>query len=52
MQGRDLGAVTRDVEQRLQQVQFPLGYHAEVLGEYAERQAAQQRMLLLPRWPR
>ena len=33
----------RDVEQRLQTVKFPLGYHAEVLGEYAERQAAQSR---------
>lgn len=42
--GRDVGAVTRDVEQRLQQVEFPLGYHTEVLGEYAERQAAQNRL--------
>src|SRR5207247_8122800 len=25
---------------------YPLGYHAEVLGEYAERQAAQSRLLL------
>ena len=27
-------------------VEFPLGYHAEVLGEYAERQAAEQHILL------
>ncbi|HMN26699.1 MAG TPA: efflux RND transporter permease subunit, partial [Caldilineaceae bacterium] len=44
--GRDVGAVTRDVEQRLQQIPFPLGYHTEVLGEYVERQAAQNRLLL------
>jgi len=30
----------------LQTVKFPLGYHAEVLGEYAERQAASNRLLL------
>jgi CzcA family heavy metal efflux pump len=45
VRGRDIGAVAQDVEQRLQTVQFPLGYHAEVLGEYAERQAAQGRLL-------
>jgi Cu/Ag efflux pump CusA len=43
---RDIGAVTRDVEQRLQDVEFPLGYHTEVLGEYVERQAAQQHILI------
>ena len=36
----DLGAVAREVERRLQKVTFPLGYHAEVLGEYRERRAA------------
>jgi Cu/Ag efflux pump CusA len=44
--GRDLGAVVSDVKQRLQKVNFPLGYHAEVLGEYQERQDAQGRLLL------
>jgi Cu/Ag efflux pump CusA len=39
--------VAGDVEQRLGQVQFPHGYHAEVLGEYAERQAAERRLLSL-----
>ena len=43
--GRDLGAVTRDVEARLQQIPFPLEYHAEVLGASAERQAALLRLL-------
>ncbi|MFN8566888.1 MAG: efflux RND transporter permease subunit [Kouleothrix sp.] len=43
---RDLAATMADVNRRLQNVTFPLGYHAEVLGEYAERQAAQNRLLL------
>jgi Cu/Ag efflux pump CusA len=44
--GRDLGAVMHDVKERLQTIKFPLEYHAEVLGEYQERQAAQSRLLL------
>ena len=43
--GRDLGSVAREVERRVRQVAFPRGYHAEVLGEYQERQAAQRRLL-------
>ncbi|NGX42005.1 MAG: Cobalt-zinc-cadmium resistance protein CzcA [Chlamydiae bacterium] len=43
--GRDLGSVVHDVEQNLQKVDFPLGYYSELLGEYAERQATQKRML-------
>jgi len=46
VQGRDLGSVARDVEDRIEAMNFPLGYHADVLGEYKERQAAQGRMLL------
>ena len=46
VQGRDLGSVAADVKGRLQQVQFPLEYHAEVLGEYAERQAALTRLFV------
>lgn len=45
--GRDLGAVAKDIERRVGQVKFTAGYHAEVLGEYAERQAAQSRLLWL-----
>jgi CzcA family heavy metal efflux pump len=45
--GRGLGAVTRDVEARLAHVSLPLGYHAELLGEAAERKAAQRHLLLL-----
>jgi Cu/Ag efflux pump CusA len=47
VKGRDLGAVVGDVDQKLKTVSFPLEYHAELLGEYAERQAAQNRMLAL-----
>ena len=41
----DLGEAAREVERQLKKVQFPLGYHAEVLGEYAERQVAERRLL-------
>jgi Cu/Ag efflux pump CusA len=44
--GRDLGAVVRDVETRLAQVALPSEYSVRVLGEYAERQAAERRLLL------
>ncbi|MEO8357054.1 MAG: efflux RND transporter permease subunit [Chloroflexota bacterium] len=46
VKGRDLGSVAADVEEALGQVGFPLGYHAEVLGEFAEREAAQRNLLL------
>ena len=42
---RDLGAIAQDVESRLQAIGFPRGYHAELLGEYAERQSASSRIL-------
>lgn len=45
--GRDLGSVAREMEERLAGVSFPLGYHAEMLGEYQERQRAQNLMLIL-----
>jgi Cu/Ag efflux pump CusA len=41
---RDLGAVVGDVEDRLDAVEFPLGYSVELLGEFAERQSATQRL--------
>ncbi|HEX5261643.1 MAG TPA: efflux RND transporter permease subunit, partial [Gaiellales bacterium] len=43
--GRDLGAVVGDVNDRLARLSFPHEYHAEVVGEYAERQAAASRLL-------
>ena len=41
---RDLGAVVADVEAAIAGVEFPLEYHPEVLGEYAERRAANDRL--------
>jgi CzcA family heavy metal efflux pump len=42
--GRSLDAVVDDVETALKtQMSFPLEYHAEVLGDHADRQAAQRR---------
>jgi CzcA family heavy metal efflux pump len=46
VRGRDLGSVVSDLEDRLADVEFPLGFRAELLGEYTERQAAQTRLLL------
>ena len=44
---RDLGSVIRDVKAALAEIDFPSGYHPEILGEYAEREAAESRLLLL-----
>lgn len=46
VRGRDLGSVVADVEEALKKVEFPLEYHPEILGEYAERQAAKNKLLL------
>ncbi|HET8873316.1 MAG TPA: efflux RND transporter permease subunit [Gaiellaceae bacterium] len=46
VEDRDLGSVAGSVERRLQAIRFPQEYHAELLGEFAERQAAQKRLLL------
>ena len=46
VRGRDLGSVVADVEAALQGVEFPLEYHAEVIGEFAERQSAQRNLLI------
>jgi CzcA family heavy metal efflux pump len=45
--GADLGAVTREVEARVRALRFPPGHHAEVVGEYAARQAARDRLAWL-----
>ncbi len=38
--GRSLAAVTEDVKRAIREGAFPFEYHAEVLGEHVERQAA------------
>jgi CzcA family heavy metal efflux pump len=43
--GRDLGSVVKELNEKLEPVTYERGYHAEVLGEYQERQAAQNRLL-------
>ena len=43
--GNNLGAATAAVQARLAKVHLPLGYHVELVGEAAERQAAQSRLL-------
>ena len=42
----DLARVVEKLESELNSVEFPTGYSADILGEYAERQAASQRLLL------
>ena len=42
--GADLGKVAKSVQAGLAKVGFPPGTHAELLGEYAERQATTNRL--------
>jgi Cu/Ag efflux pump CusA len=58
VRGRDLGSVAQDVARALETVEFPLGYHPELIGEYplgyhpeligeyAELQAAREHLLI------
>ncbi|GAA1649044.1 efflux RND transporter permease subunit [Kribbella alba] len=46
IEGQDLGAVVADIEDELEEVTFAQGYHAELKGEFSEREAAQNRLLL------
>lgn len=45
--GRALGDVAREIEQRIGKLTFERGYHPEILGEWAERQSAQSRLMWL-----
>ncbi len=44
---RDLGAVARDVEERVKALPFDREYHPEFLGEYAARQESANRLYAL-----
>jgi CzcA family heavy metal efflux pump len=44
--GRDLGSVVHDVEAAIAGIEFPRGYHPELIGEFQERQAASDRLML------
>ena len=46
-QGRDLGAVAREIEEKVRAIRFDREYHPEFLGEYAARQESTQRLLFL-----
>jgi CzcA family heavy metal efflux pump len=46
VEGRDLASVVDDVEDRVDGVQFPREYHAKVLGESTELNAAQDRLFV------
>ena len=43
--GSDIGGVARDIDGLLEQVEFPLEHHAELLGGFEERQADQARII-------
>ncbi len=45
--GNNLGSVTSSVRSKLAQIRLPLGYHIELVGEAAERDAAQNRLLVM-----
>ncbi|HEU5260050.1 MAG TPA: efflux RND transporter permease subunit [Gemmatimonadales bacterium] len=45
VRGRDLASAVDAVENRLDQIEFPVEYYPAVLGEAAEREAAEERML-------
>jgi CzcA family heavy metal efflux pump len=45
VRGRDLGSVYADVRAALAEVEFPVGYYPELLGEYTERQAVQRKIM-------
>jgi Cu/Ag efflux pump CusA len=45
VRGRDFGAVAAQVERGIKQIDFPLEYRAELLGDYAERLDARNRVL-------
>jgi Cu/Ag efflux pump CusA len=46
VQGRSLAAVASDVKGIVQGLAYPVEYHAEVLTDHTQRQAAQQRLLI------
>ena len=46
VRGRDLGSVYDEVEDALEAVEFPQEYYPVLLGEYTERLAVQEKMLI------
>lgn len=44
IENRDLSKVAKDVKHQVEAMQFPLGYYADVIGEYQERQSAEMSL--------
>jgi Cu/Ag efflux pump CusA len=44
VQGRDLGSVATEIEQKVKDIPFEQGYHPEFLGEFAARQESSRRL--------
>jgi Cu/Ag efflux pump CusA len=44
--GRDLGSAVGELQDRMEEVQWPLEFRTELLGEFTERQAAQKRLFV------
>jgi len=47
VEGRNLDAAAGDIAGRVGKLQFPLEYHAEVLGDYAEARALRERLIVV-----
>ena len=47
VRGADLGDVAREIEKKVRAIEFDRGYHPEILGEYAAREASRKRLLSL-----
>jgi CzcA family heavy metal efflux pump len=47
VEGVDIGTVGEELEDQLEQHEFPRGYHVELLGEFEEQQAAQTRLFTI-----
>ncbi|MFC1596877.1 efflux RND transporter permease subunit, partial [Planctomycetota bacterium] len=45
VEGRDLGSVAREIEQRVGSMPFERGYHPEFLGEYAAQIQSRNRLI-------
>ena len=45
VRGRDLGSVAEEVEERLDALTFPIGYHPEIIGEYKALEEARRNLL-------
>jgi CzcA family heavy metal efflux pump len=47
VQGRDVGSVAREIEDRVRRLDFARGYHPEFLGDYAQTVASRRRIFSL-----